>query len=89
MFRLIIESLQLGEVQQEFKLNDQFYRSVLWRYDRLALLVATHKTSVKEALLRVMEEQRMYARASGCGVVWALASNLYEWQLCRYDLAGE
>ncbi len=76
-------------MQQEFKLNAQLYRGVLWRYDRLALLVATHKTSVKEALLRVMEEQRMYARASGCGVVWALASNLYEWQLCRYDLAGE
>jgi len=56
IFRLILQSLEQGEVQQEFKLSSHQYKSVLWRHEHIALLVATHKTSVKDALVRVMEE---------------------------------
>ena len=36
-----------------------------------------------------MEEMRAYARATGISVVWGLATTLFEWSLCRYDMREE
>lgn len=56
---------------------------------KVALLARLDKRFVKEAMLLVMEDCRFFARSQQQPVVWGVASNLFEWQLVRYDMTSE
>ena len=52
-------------------------------------LVTTHKKVVKEAVYQAMEDLRFLCRARNVNQMYAIASNVYEWQFIFYDRQKE
>jgi len=52
-------------------------------------LVTTHKKVVKEAVFKAMEDLRFLCRARNVDHMYAICSNVYEWQFVFYDRQRE
>lgn len=56
-------------------------------------IVTTCKKLIKDATIKAMEEMRFLTRARNADDMFAIATNLYEWQFIYYsrrdELAGE
>jgi len=53
------------------------------------MVARLHKKFVKDAMLEVMEDLRFIARDRSLDVVYGIATNLFEWQIVRYEMSKE
>ena len=60
-----------------------------WETQSFGIIFSTDKKIVKDAMISLMDQMRLFCRSRNLDHIYGMATNLYEWQIVHYNRTAE